>query len=234
MSGLSTILSTGSDVLAAPLEYSLGDQASYIQRRENQTFYSAQNLARPDSVRTLKFQIGGNAFHDLSTLMFSFKITNNSETATLFPAACEAHHLFRRMIVRIAGTIVENKEFFAREEEFARRILPLEKRKDLASMYFGIGYDGGNGHDLEPGVLKGGETRNVLFRPLTSAVLNMNNWLPSCLIGSGMTIELELADYADSLVFQKVWPGQQVDQPYTHSQEYTISDARVLVDEVVV
>ena len=174
MSGLSTILSTGSDVLAAPIQYNLGDQASYIVRRENQTFYSAQNLAKPTSVRTLKFQIGGNAFHDLSTLMLSFKITNDSATQTLFPATCEAHHLFRRMIVRIAGTMVENKEFFAREEEFARRLLPAEKRKDLANMYLGISSDGGNGHDMIPNVLEKLETKNVLFRPLTSAVLKVN------------------------------------------------------------
>ena len=230
MSGLSTILATGSDVLAAPLDYSLGDQASYIAKRENQTFFSAQNLAKPTSVRTLKFSVGGNAFHDLSTLVFSFQIRNDDPVKSLLPATIECHHLFRRMIVRIAGTQIENKEFFAREEEFARRLLPAEKRKDLAGMYLGVYSDGGNGHDMVPNRLPAGKQKHVLFRPLTSSVLNMSKYLPSCLIGNGMTIELELADYADSIVARSASIGGQA---VAHSEAYTLLDARVLVDEVV-
>ena len=229
MPGLSTIISTGSDVLAAPLDYQLGDQANYITRRENQTFFSAQNLAKPTSVRTLKFQIGGNAFHDLSTLVFAFRIKNDHATRMMYPATLEAHHLFRRMIIRIAGTMVENKEFFAREEEFHRRLLPKEKRKDLAGMYFGVESEGKEGHDMIPNRLPGNTSKNVLFRPMTSAILNMKKYLPSCLIGSGMTIELELADYADSLITRKNFGANQI---VDLSQEYTIFDARCLVDEV--
>ena len=129
MSGLESIIATGSDVLAGPLDFQIGnDQASYITSREQQTFFANQNLVNPQSVRTLKFQIGGNGFLDLSTLVFAFTLTNKG-TDTLQPLTCEAHHLFRRMICRISGTMVENKELFSREEEFARRLLPAEKKE---------------------------------------------------------------------------------------------------------
>ena len=39
MSGLESIIATGSDVLAGPLDFQIGnDQASYITSREQQTF----------------------------------------------------------------------------------------------------------------------------------------------------------------------------------------------------
>ena len=118
MSGLESIIATGSDVLAGPLDFQLGqDQASYIVSREQQTFFSSQNLVNPTSVRTLKFQIGGNGFLDLSTLVFAFTLRETSGSHSLQPLTTEAHHLFRRMIVRISGTMVENKELFSREEK---------------------------------------------------------------------------------------------------------------------
>ena len=45
MSGLESIIATGSDVLAGPLDFQIGnDQASYITSREQQTFFANQNL----------------------------------------------------------------------------------------------------------------------------------------------------------------------------------------------
>ena len=230
MSGLESIIATGSDILATPLDFQLGnDQASYIVSREQQTFFSSQNLVNPTSVKTLKYQIGGNGFLDLSSLVLAFTLHEKSGTHSLQPLCCEAHHLFRRMIVRIAGTLVENKELFSREEEFARRLLPAEKRKDLAGMYLGVNRDGGNGNDLVANRLPAGASKKVLFRPLTSAVLNMSKYLPALLLnGQGLTLEFELADPSDSVATQTTIGGLTV----THSSLYELSDCRCLIDQV--
>ena len=128
MSGLESIIATGNDVLAGPLDFQIGqDQASYIVAREQQSFFSSQNLVNPNSVKTLKYQLGGNGFLDLSTLCFAFTLKNLSATHSLQPLTTEAHCLFRRLIIRIGGTLVENQELFSRNEEFARRLLPAEK-----------------------------------------------------------------------------------------------------------
>ena len=69
MSGLESIIATGSDVLAGPIDYAIGaDQASYVTSRESQTFFANQNLVNPQSVRTLKFQIGGNVLEVVDAL----------------------------------------------------------------------------------------------------------------------------------------------------------------------
>ena len=229
MSGLESIIATGSDVLAGPLDFQVGqDQASYIVNREQQSFFSSQNIVNPTSVRTLKFQIGSNGFLDLSTLVFAFDLHETGGTNSLQPLTCEAHHLFRRMIIRISGTMVENKELFSREEEFARRLLPAEKRKDLANMYLGVYSDGGNGDDLVANRLPANGQKKVLFRPLTSAILNMSKYLPALLLSTGMTIELELADAIDAMAQSQTLAGQAL----THSQAYELLNCRVLCDQV--
>ena len=132
MSGLESIIATGSDVLAGPLDFQIGnDQASYIASRESQTFFANQNVVTPTSVRTLKFQLGGNGFLDLSTLVFAFTLRETGGTHTLQPLTCEAHNFFRRMIVRISGTQVENKEFFFRARRNLRGAYCLLKKERI-------------------------------------------------------------------------------------------------------
>ena len=164
MSGLESIIATGSDILAGPVDFAIGqDQASYIVSRENQTFFSSQNLVNPTSVKTLKFQLGSNGFLDLSTCVFAASLKNLSARHALLPLTTEGHGLFRRLIIRIGGTIVENQELFSRNEEFARRVLPAEKRKDLSMMFLGVASDGGNGHDLVSNSIPAGGSKKVLF-----------------------------------------------------------------------
>ena len=229
MSGLESIIATGNDVLAGPLDFQIGnDQASYIVSREQQTFFANQNIVNPQSVRTLKFQIGGNGFLDLSTLVFAFTLRETGGQKSLQPLCCEAHCLFRRMIIRISGTMCENKELFSREEEFARRLLPAEKRKDLAGMFLGVYSDGGDGHNMVSNRLAAGASKKVLFRPLTSAILNMSKYLPALLLSTGLTIELELADAVEAVAQSQTLNQQSL----THSTSYELSDCRVLCDQI--
>ena len=61
-------------------------------------------------------------------------------------------------------------------------------------MYLGVYSDGGNGHDLVANRVPAGGSKKVLFRPLTSAVLNMSKYLPALLLSTGMTLELTHSD----------------------------------------
>jgi len=126
--------------LVQPLDFTLGDAASYIIAREQQTFFSSQNLVSPNNVRIAKFQLGGNGFLDLSTAHFAFDFSNDSSGAgakALHPLTAEAHCLFKRLIVRVGGTLVESCELHNVNEEFVRRLLPLEKRQNLAGTFLG-------------------------------------------------------------------------------------------------
>ena len=150
MAGFESIVSQNEDVLVAPLDFSVGGSAaSYIVSREQATYFSTQNLVSPGGVKIAKFQLGGHGFLDLSSLYFTALLSNKSSTDALQPLTAEAHCLFKRLIVRCAGTLVESIEMFSVSEEYVRRLLPLEKRMNLAGMFLGADpVTGTHGYDL--------------------------------------------------------------------------------------
>jgi len=217
---MESIIAQNEDQLVAPLDFSIGSNAaSYIVNREQQTYFSSQNLVSPDGVKVAKYQVGGNGFLDLGSLYFTALLTNKDPNTALQPLTAEAHCLFRRLIVRAAGTLLESIEMFNVSEEYVRRLLPLEKRVNLASQFMGsVAGSGTNGHDLQARPLAGGTSKRIMFRPMTSAVLNLKKYWPSLLLGAqGLTFEAELAPAAEAV---------------TGSQSYELSDLRILVDQI--
>ena len=175
---MESIISTASeDVLVAPLDFSIGkNSAQYIVSREQSTYFSSQNLVSPTGVKIAKFQVGQpTGFLDLSSLYFAFELTNTGGSA-LQPLTAEAHCLFSRLIVRAAGTLCESIELFSVGEEYARRLLPLEKRKNLSAMFLGSS-GGEEGHNLLSKTLTAGASQTILFRPMTSSILNLKKYL---------------------------------------------------------
>ena len=216
---MESIIQQGEDVLVAPLDFSIGqNSAQYIVGKEEATYFSSQNLVSPQGVKIAKFQVGQpTGFLDLSSLYFRFTLKNTG-SADLTPLTAEAHCLIKRLIVRASGTLLESIELFSTSEEYARRLLPLEKRLNLANMFLGAS-GGTNGHDLQPNSLGAGESRLCLFRPMTSAVLNLSKYWPALLLGStGLTFELECADVGDAMA--------------DAASTYELSDLRILCNVV--
>ena len=121
--------------------------------------------------------------------------------------------------MRAGGTLVESIELFNASEEFVRRLLPLEKRMNLAGMFLCADpVTGTHGYDLLSRSLAHGASKRIMFRPMTSAVLNMKKYFPALLLGAqGLTFELELAPADEACLA-------------TGSQNYELSDLRILVD----
>ena len=215
-----SIISQTPDVLVAPIDFSVGNAASYIVGRENATYFSSQNLVAPDNVRVCKFQIGSNGFLDLSSLYVT-GLLHNKGAAAITPLTCEAHCLFKRLIVRISGTLVESQEFHNVSEEFIRRLLPLEKRMNLSSMFLGsVAGTGVEGHDLLSNSLGAGNSKRIMYRPMGSGVLNLSKYLPALVLGQqALSIELECCP---------------ADEAFTSTQtvSYELSDLRCLCDTV--
>ena len=222
MAGFESIVSQNEDVLVAPLDFSVGGSAaSYIVSREQATYFSTQNLVSPGGVKIAKFQLGGHGFLDLSSLYFTALLTEKSGTAALQPLTAEAHCLFKRLIIRCAVTLIESHEFSNISEEYARRLLPLSKRFDLSGMFLGADpVTGTHGYDLLSRSLAAGASKRIMYRPMTSAVLNMKKYFPALLMGAqALTFELELAPADESCLA-------------TGSQDFELSDLRILVDTV--
>ena len=222
MSGFESIVAQNPDVLVEPLDFSLrGPAASYISAREEVTFFSSQNLVSPNGVKVARFQLGSTGFLDLGSLHFSMLLTNKSETQELQPLACEAHCLFSRMIVKAGGSQIENIELFPVVEEYTRRLLPHEKRLNLSGQFLGADKaTGANGYDLASHTLAAGTSKRILFRPMSSAILNMRKYWPGLLLGaSGLEFSLELALPNEACLASL-------------SQDYELSDLRVLCNQI--
>lgn len=117
---------------------------------------------------------------------------------------------------------MENIELFPVSEEYVRRLLPQEKRLNLSAQFLGANKaTGANGYDLESKSLPANESKRILFRPMTSAILNLNKYWPALLLGaSGLEFSLELALPNEAFLA-------------SGSQSYELSDLRAICDQIV-
>ncbi len=201
---MESIVASGSDFLVGPLSFDvLNDQASYVTNRRNCQIFANVSECGPLSVKSVKFNVADpNSFIDLSTVCFSWTVQEKGGTAALQPLTAIPHNYWSRMIVRCSSALVEDLGggHLGRVEEMFSRFMSQAKRENAAVM--GHGQTGataaGNDHKARP-ILANGEKR-VVWRPLTSGILNCGKWLPAMLLGAGgLTFELEVAPAADAV-----------------------------------
>ena len=193
---MESILSGGEDFLLPGLSYDLsGDQASYVVSRRQSQINSQVPTAGPDAVRQVSFNIADpSGFLDLASLCFSWTVVNNHATAPLQMLSAVPHCCWSRMIISISSAIAEDIQYLPRLEEMLNRFLPLEKRRAASAMGFGLasGTENGSDHLARTIAANGGEQR-VVWRPLSSGILNCGKLFPGMLLGaSGLKITLEI------------------------------------------
>jgi hypothetical protein len=192
---MESILSGGQDFLLPGLSYDLsGDQASYVVSRRQSQINSNVPTAGPNDVRQVTFNIADpSGFLDLSSLCFQWTVTNTHATAAMQPLSAVPHNCWSRKILSISSAIAEDIQYLSRTEEMLNRFLPLEKRRAAAAMGFGLASGTENGADhLARAIPAGGEQR-VVWRPLSSGILNSGKLFPGMLLGaSGLKITLEV------------------------------------------
>ena len=192
---MESILSGGQDFLLPGLSYDLsGDQASYVVSRRNSLISSNVPTAGPNDVRQVTFNIADpSGFLDLSSLCFQWTVTNTHATNTMQPLSAVPHCCWSRMIISISSAVAEDILYLSRTEEMLNRFLPYEKRRAASAMGFGLASSSENGADhLARTVAANGEQR-VVWRPLSSGILNNGKLFPGMLLGaSGLKITLEV------------------------------------------
>jgi len=118
------------------------------------------------------------------------------------PLTAIPHNYWSRMIVRCSSALVEDLGggHLGRTEEMFSRFMSQAKRENAAVMGHGVtgATSAGTDHKARP-IAANGEKR-VVWRPLTSGLLNCGKWLPAMLLGAGgLTFELEVASAADAV-----------------------------------
>ena len=211
---MESILSSGSDFLLPGLSYDLAsDQCSYITSRRQSQISCSVPVAGPNDVRQVTFKVADpSGFIDLSSLCFSWTVKNTNANKGMQPLSAVPHCCWSRMIISISSCVCEDISYLSRTEEMLNRFLPLEKRRNAAAMGFGLASGGENGADHLARVVPGNDTQQrVVWRPLSSGVLNSGKLLPGLLLGAGslsITLEVPAAneiarnEAGDSQLFQ--------------------------------
>ena len=193
---MESILSSSEDFLLPGLSYDLaGDQASYIVSKRFSQISSNVPVAGPQAVRQVSFNIADpSGFLDLSSLCFSWTVVNNDGTKAMQPLSAVPHCCWSRMIISISSAVAEDVQYLPRLEEMLNRFLPLEKRRAASAMGFGLASGSESGADhLARSIAANGGEQKVVWRPLSSGILNCGKLFPGALLGaSGLKITLEI------------------------------------------
>ena len=224
------LTATGEDFLPSAMNYSnFGkNQTSFIKDRRQVTAFADVPNVGPTSVRAAKFAIADTAgMIDLASVEFTFTVNNNSQTHPLVPLTLLAHNLWRRWTLRLGGSTIEDICHFSRHENMLSMLMSYEKRLNMCALQYGTDATGSiRGNDIQalsiPAATGAGPgTRQIVWRPLSSGLLNSGMALPAFLLGTGLQVVLEVAD---------------ADEAFRHhadtSQDYTISDLRVIFDSL--
>ncbi len=193
---MESVLSSGSDFLLPGLSYDLaGDQDSYCVGRRNTQIPCNVPTAGPNDVRQVTWKVADpSGFLDLSSLCFQWTVVNSDANNALTPLSAVPHCCWSRMIISISSAVAEDVQYLSRTEEMLNRFLPYEKRRNAAAMGFGLASSSENGADHMPRtVAAGGGEQRVVWRPLSSGLLNCGKLFPGMLLGAGgLSITLEI------------------------------------------
>ena len=70
--GMESLLASSDDHLLPLASYKMGPTASYVESRQEATFFSSVSGASPEGVRVLTFNVNSDAFIDANSLFFHF------------------------------------------------------------------------------------------------------------------------------------------------------------------
>lgn len=190
---MESLLASSEDHLLPHIDYKLGETASYIESRQEASFFSSVNVASPNGVRVLTFNVNSDVFLQLDSLVFSWQVNNLDAAKALLPLTQGAHGMIGRMLININGQPVEDIMYMNRLQEQFERVLPFDKRLNNADIGFGAATFPLAGDWTTTPIAPGG-SRRVIFKPLLSGLLQgQNKLLPGFILGQqGLQIQLEL------------------------------------------
>jgi len=206
------------------LSFKLRPGAQYIQDRANSSFYaSGGNSYSAAGVRMIKFQItSSNGWMDPQTAQIRYVLKNTATTAAelLTPLVKHGAAPFSRCRIQVGGALIEDISDIARLYSMFSQFQSSERR--LNDEVAGL-----------PAELAGaGATTTVCFTPL-SGLFQSDKYLPLKLC-QGVTVELEINSDAASWLDWDPAVAAGAGTNALKSQQWEISDARLMVDIVTV
>ena len=199
---MESILASGTDQRIPELDVSVyQNQSSFVLSRTQSTTTCPTPVLQPTGVRTAKISIVDGNFLDLSTLSFSFKIHNTDGANGLRPCNAIPSCWFRRMLIKVNGTTVEDLNHVNRMERQIEQFVSTNKRRNWGDAGSGWETLTDAGTDALAATIAANTSKKVTWRPLSSGFMSCGRYLPSMGgAAGGLVIELELADLTDAVV----------------------------------
>ena len=149
---MESLLSSSQDNLIHGLDFSISSNtASYVEERSERQFMASSNHFSPAGVKTIRINVAGNEFIDLSSILLVGNFHNDSATNVLQPLTCGIHGMISRFTCYISGSKGEDILHYGRSTEMFLRMMPESVRKNLATASgFGAiaGSSAGNDFDI--------------------------------------------------------------------------------------
>ncbi len=186
------VISGTDDHLLHMLDYKLSsNSASYVSSRREVSFFPAGGDSYgPAAVRTLRFQLAGSGWIDLSSLYISMKVHNLDTTNVLRPLTPGCHCLFDRARFLCSGVVCEDIQGYNRVHEMLENLLPPQKRENIAGcMGFGV-QSGGfqTGNTVASDIVASG-SKVCCWQPSALGLISQSKWIPLWCLGSGGHLE---------------------------------------------
>ena len=106
-SGLEASIAGAETHMLGELSYALPASAQYMKKREEIYWTSGANVYAANGIRTMRVNISGQGFLDMSSLVLECSVDNLSTTAALKPIVPGLEGFFQSLKVSISGTTVE-------------------------------------------------------------------------------------------------------------------------------
>ena len=242
MPALGNTVEVATDVLVPGLRFHLPDSASYVLGRKFTTNWpQGSNVYNPTAgQRLIRFVISdATQFIDLSTLRLAFTLSNTVAQemyVTGDPGAC----WFQRARIYIGGTLVEDILYYNRVASMLRLCKPPQRLWAESISLLGQTSDNVKHVHWKPHFCGGpsnariaGNKSQTIVTPIHAGLFQSHYFLPGRF---PLTIELELVGSGAQCCARGAAAGANptADLPGVFSQNFQITNARILVDMVQV
>ena len=193
---MESLLSTSQDNLIGGLDFSISSNtASYVEDRSESSWMASSNYFSPTGVRTIRVNIAGNTFCDLSSLILVGILHNDDGANTLQPLTCGLHGLISRFTCYVSGSKAEDILHYNRTTEMFMRMMPEDVRRNMAAASgFGVTTAGTPaGNDFLPNSVAPNGQLRFTHKPILSGICNCGKYMPLQFLGAGgLILEFEL------------------------------------------
>ena len=180
---MESLLNQSTDSLIHGLDFSISSNtAQYVEERSERNWLANSNYFSPEGVKTIRVNIAGNEFVDLSSLTLVGILTNDDGAKVLTPLTCGIHGAFSRFTAYVSGAKAEDILHYKRTTEQFLRMMPEDVRRNhAAASGFGVSLGSSSGADWTTASIgHAADNKTVRFthKPILSGICNSGKYMP--------------------------------------------------------